>query len=114
MSGLPVGSTGRLGGRTITAGETTALLDDGTMAGSIATMERVFQVLVGRVGVSLVEAATLCATTPARELGLVGHGMLAEDAAADLAVLDANYSVVQTYVGGQLVYARNTAAPGPV
>ena len=62
--------------------------------------------LVGRVGLGLVDAATVCATTPARELGLVGHGVLAADAVADLVVLDANFSVVQTYVAGQLVYAR--------
>jgi len=42
----------------------------------------------------LVDAATLCSTTPARELGLVGHGVLAVDAAADLLVLDAQLSVV--------------------
>jgi len=77
-------------------------------------MDRVFQLLVGRIGLSLVDAVMLCATTPARELGLVGHGILAEDAPADLAVLDANFSVVQTYVGGQLVYTRNTAASAPV
>ena len=47
----------------------------------------------------------MCATTAARELGLVGHGVLAPGAVADLVVLDANFSVVQTYVGGQLVYA---------
>ena len=73
-------------------------------------MDRAFRMLVGRVGLSLVDAATICATTPARELGLVGHGVLARDAVADLVVLDANFSVVQTYVAGQLVYARNTPA----
>jgi N-acetylglucosamine-6-phosphate deacetylase len=114
LSGLPAGSRGRLGGRTITAGGGTALLDDGTIAGSTLTMDRAFQVLVGRVGLSLVDAVTLCATTPARELGLVGCGLLAPDALADLVVLDANFGVIQTYVGGQLVYARNTGVPGIV
>jgi N-acetylglucosamine-6-phosphate deacetylase len=78
------------------------------------TMDRVFQVLTGRVGLSLVDAAVMCATTPARELGLVGHGVLAPDAVADLVVLDANLAVVQTYIGGQLVYARNTPAEASV
>jgi N-acetylglucosamine-6-phosphate deacetylase len=32
--------------------------------------------------------------------------VLAPQAPADLVVLDANFSVVQTYVAGQLVYAR--------
>ena len=66
----------------------------------------VFQTLVNQVGVSLVDAAILCATTPARELGLVGHGLLAVDAAADLVILDSLFGVVQTYVGGQLVFAK--------
>jgi N-acetylglucosamine-6-phosphate deacetylase len=110
VSGLQPGSRARLGGRPIVAGEQAAMLDDGAIAGSRATMDRVFQVLTGRVGLSLVDAAVMCATTPARELGLVGHGVLAVDAVADLVVLDANLAVVQTYIGGQLVYARNTPA----
>ena len=105
-AGLPVGSSARLGGLTITAGERTALLPDGTIAGSIVTMDRVFQTLVGPVGLSLVDATTVCATTPARELGLTGHGLLAPEAVADLVIFDPNFAVVQTYIAGQLVYAR--------
>ena len=113
-AGLPLGSQAMLGGRPITAGEHTALLPDGTIAGSVLTMDRAFQTLVGRVGVALVDAATICATTPARELGLLGHGVLAPEAVADLVVLDANFSVVQTYLAGQLVYTRNNPAPTSV
>ncbi|HEY2151160.1 MAG TPA: N-acetylglucosamine-6-phosphate deacetylase [Vicinamibacterales bacterium] len=109
-AGLPRGSRASLGGQPIIAGESTAHLDDGTMAGSVLTMDRAFQILVSRVGLSLVDAATVCATTAARELGLVGHGVLAPGAIADLTILDANFSVVHTYIGGQLVYARNTPA----
>jgi N-acetylglucosamine-6-phosphate deacetylase len=115
VAGLPVGARALLGGQPIIAGESTALLADGvTIAGSILTMDRAFQTLVGKVGISLVDAATICATTAARELGLVGHGVLAPDAVADLVVLDANFLVVQTYLGGQLVYSRNTQAASSV
>jgi N-acetylglucosamine-6-phosphate deacetylase len=106
-SGLPVGTRASLGGEAITAGESAAFLDDGTMAGSVLTMDGAFQMLVGKIGVSLVDAVTICSTTPARELGLVGHGVIAVDAAADLVVLDAQFRVVQTYVAGQLAYSRD-------
>jgi N-acetylglucosamine-6-phosphate deacetylase len=114
VAGLPPGARAALGGQPIVAGAATALLPDGTIAGSLVTMDRVFQMLVGAAGQSLVTAAVVCSTTPARELGLVGYGVLVPDASADLAVLDANLSVVQTYVGGHLVYARNTTASAPV
>ena len=107
-AGLTPGSRAAIGGRPIIAGESTALLEDGTIAGSVHTMDRVFRTLVGRVGISLIDAATICATTPARELGLVNQGVIAPEAVADLVVLDANFLVIQTYRAGQLVYSRNT------
>ena len=107
-AGLTPGSRAAIGGRLIIAGESTALLEDGTIAGSVHTMDRVFRTLVGRVGISLIDAATICATTPARQLGLVNHGVIAPEAVADLVVLDANFLVIQTYRAGQLVYSRNT------
>jgi N-acetylglucosamine-6-phosphate deacetylase len=109
-AGLDVGARASLGGQAITVGADAAYLDDGTLAGSVLTMGRAFQMLVTTVGLSLVDAATLCATTAARELGLVGHGVLARDAVADLVVLDSHFAVVQTYVGGQLVYSRERHA----
>jgi N-acetylglucosamine-6-phosphate deacetylase len=104
-AGLPVGARATLGGRTITVGST-AQYDDGTMAGSVATMDRAFAWLVGPVGLSLVEAARLCATTPAQALGLVGHGLIAPGAVADLVVLDARLRVQETYIGGVCAYRR--------
>jgi N-acetylglucosamine-6-phosphate deacetylase len=110
VTGLPRGSQASLGGRRIIAGDATAVLEDGTIAGSMLTMDRAFRTLTGTLGLSLVDAATLCATTPARELGLVGHGVLARDVSADLVILDEHLMVVQTYIGGQLVYARGSEA----
>jgi N-acetylglucosamine-6-phosphate deacetylase len=107
VSGLPAGARATLGGQPITAGESAALLDDGTLAGSALTMDRAFQLLVGTMKLSLVDAATLCSTTAARELGLEGRGILARDAIADVVVLDDKFSVVQTYIAGELVYSRD-------
>lgn len=103
---LPLGSRARLGEQTIVAGHSSAVLDDGTVAGSVATMDRVFRTLVQSVGLTPVDAAQLCATSPARELGLIGHGTLTPGAVADLVVLDRDLMVARTYVGGVPVYVR--------
>jgi len=102
-AGLPAGTHARLGGRTITVRDV-ARLDDGTMAGSVLTMDRAFATLVAGCLVSLPDAARMCATTPARELGLVGHGVIAAGAVADLVVLSPTYHVVQTWIAGRRVW----------
>jgi N-acetylglucosamine-6-phosphate deacetylase len=111
-SGLPFGSRTRLGDQRITVAEV-ARLDDGTSAGSVATMDSVLRYLVGNCGIDICDAAQLCATTPARELGLVGHGAIARGAAADLVVLDARLGVAQTWIGGVLAWCGTSAGPEP-
>lgn len=106
-SGMPVGTRGSLGGQPITVKDSAAFLDDGTLAGSVWTMDRAYAVLVGQVGLSLPDAALLCSTTPARELGLTGMGTIAAGAFADLVVLSERFEVVQTYVGGERVFSRS-------
>lgn len=105
-SGLPVGSTARLGGRRIRVTESAAFLDEGTLAGSTLTMDRAFRTIVTVFGLSVVDAAIICSTTPARELGLVGFGVLAEGSAGDVAVLDRGFRVIHTFIDGQHVYGR--------
>lgn len=107
-SGLARGACATLGGRRITVGDT-ATLDDGTLAGSVATMDRVFAMLVTRAGQSLVDAATLCATTPARELGLTTQGAIVVGHLADLVVLSSSLQVQSTWIAG----APSTPNPEP-
>jgi N-acetylglucosamine-6-phosphate deacetylase len=104
-AGLPPGSRARLGGRSISIREA-AYLDDGTLAGSVLTMDRAFALLVSVIGLSPVDAATVCSTTPARALGLQGFGVIAPGATADLAVLAADLTVTQTWIGGELAFGR--------
>jgi N-acetylglucosamine-6-phosphate deacetylase len=100
-AGLPTGSRTRLGDQTIIAGDKTALLDDGTLAGSILTMDAAFRMLVTRVGLSLPDAARMCATTPATQLKRADIGVIAEGKAADLVVLDRDLRVTQTFIAGE-------------
>jgi N-acetylglucosamine-6-phosphate deacetylase len=104
-AGLPVGATASLGGRRIHARSHAAELDDGTLAGSTATMDRIFATLITRCGVSTADAAAMCALTPARQLGLVGHGVITEGAVADLVVLGPAFEVRHTIVGGRVVFS---------
>ena len=101
-SGLSRGATASLGGRPITVGDA-AYLDDGTLAGSVLTMDKAFAQLTTQMGFSLVDAALMCSTTPARELELHGLGALLPGAVADLVVLDGQLNVVRTFIRGQEV-----------
>jgi N-acetylglucosamine-6-phosphate deacetylase len=104
-SGLARGSRASIGGRPIIVGDA-AYLDDGTLAGSVLTMDRVFGVLVTAVGLSFVDAATVCATSPARALNLQACGVIAPGAAADLTVLSRDLTVVQTWIAGELAFSQ--------
>ena len=106
-AGLPRGSRATIGGRAITVGDV-ALLEDGTMAGSVLTMDQAFARLVTTMDVGLVDAATICATTPARALGLQGFGTITAGAIADLVVMDRELKVTHTFIAGALVHG-----PGP-
>jgi len=108
-SGLPPGSTARLGGRSIRVSDAAAVLDDGTLAGSTLTMDRAFRNIVTLFDASITDAAIMCATTPARALGLTGFGVIAEGNVADLVVLDRGFGVARTFVAGEEIFRRGTS-----
>jgi N-acetylglucosamine-6-phosphate deacetylase len=103
-SGQPIGSTGLLGGQTIHVRESAAFLDDGTLAGSTVTMDRAFRNLVSILGQSVADAATMCSTTPADQLGLSELGRISLGAQGDLVVIDRDFRVVRTFVAGAQVW----------
>jgi len=102
VAGLPVGSTARLGDQQIVAGERTALLRDGTLAGSVLTMDGAFRTLV-RLGFTIGEASRMCSATPCEALGRGGNGAIAAGHQADLVVMDRQLRVKQTWVAGRLM-----------
>jgi len=104
-AGLAPGARAALGGRAITIRDA-AYLDDGTLAGSVLTMNRAFALLTSVMGLSVVDAAIVCATTPARALGLQGFGVISPGAVADLAILGPDLTVTQTWIAGELAFGR--------
>jgi N-acetylglucosamine-6-phosphate deacetylase len=103
-AGLPVGARTRLGDQTIIAGEKTAVLENGTLAGSTLTMDGAFRMLAQRLRLPLVDAARMCSTTPAAAIQAHDTGSLAVGNWADLAVLNRELGVARTYIGGETSY----------
>ena len=108
VAGLPAGSRARLGDQIIIAGDKTAVLENGTVAGSLLTMDAAFRMLVTRVGLSLSDAARMCATTPAEAVKAADIGSIATGKWADLVVLDRDLGVRRTYLAGALLEPSRT------
>jgi N-acetylglucosamine-6-phosphate deacetylase len=101
VAGLPPGARARLGDQQIIAGAKTAVLENGTVAGSLLTMDAAFRMLVTRIGLSLSDAARMCATTPAESIKAADIGLIAVGNWADLTVLDRNLQVSRVYIAGE-------------
>jgi N-acetylglucosamine-6-phosphate deacetylase len=97
-----------LGGHPIFVQNGTAAFADGTLAGSVLTMNRAFANLRRFAPVSLPEAARLSSGNALRQLGLSEKlGAIAPGKTADLAVVHPETGeVAWTLVGGRVAYQR--------
>ncbi len=94
----------RLGGLDVTVDATSARLKDGTLAGSILTMDAaVRNAATTSLGISGALAAA--SSVPARVLGLGDRGALAVGRRADVVVLDGALRVVETWIAGERVFS---------
>jgi N-acetylglucosamine-6-phosphate deacetylase len=97
-----------LGGQPVTVSGGECRLADGTLAGSILTLDRALVNLMAATGLTLAEAWPTTSRTPARSIGLAHElGALAPGYRADLVLLDQQCAVVATVVDGELVYLRD-------
>ena len=91
-----------LGGQPVRIEGGAARLADGTLAGSVLTMDRAVATLIG-FGATWPQAAYAAATAPARYLGLDDRGALRPGLRADLVVLDPDGTVREVLRAGRTV-----------
>jgi len=84
---------------------TSARLGDGTLAGSILSLDQGLRNLIGHTGCSLEDALATVTTTPARLLGLDHErSCIAPGFVADLVLLSPDLRVQATVARGEVVY----------
>ncbi len=103
--GMPPGKH-LLGDYVVTVDGETCRLADGTLAGSILSMDQALRNLLAFTGCTLEEALQTITTTPARAIGLERErGQVAPGFVADLVLLSPDLHVRGTIVDGELVYS---------
>jgi N-acetylglucosamine-6-phosphate deacetylase len=97
--------------RTVTIRDGAVRLPDGTLAGSILTMDRALKNIQASSGMQLAEVWQLSSLNAARQIGISARkGSLEVGKDADLVLLDDDYGVIWTIAEGELVYRRGEPA----
>jgi N-acetylglucosamine-6-phosphate deacetylase len=79
---------------------------EGSLAGSVLTMDGALRNFISFTGCRLQDAAAAASSTPARILGDRFRGSLQPGARADVVVLDADLNVELCMIGGAVAYRR--------
>jgi len=96
-----------LGGQEVTVAQGEARLADGTLAGSVLTMEKAVKNMVTKAGVSLLNALQMASYNPAKCLGLHGKkGSLEQGKDADIVILNMDLEADLTMVSGEVVFQK--------
>jgi N-acetylglucosamine-6-phosphate deacetylase len=77
-----------------------------SLAGSISRMVDVIRTMVENVDVPLHETIAMATLVPARVIGLEAKGRLQVGGAADFVVLSPELEVLETYLGGERIFAE--------
>lgn len=102
-------TTGRFAGMDVEVSGAKAVRADGTIVGSVATIDQHFRNVVAWLELDLPTAFQLCSTNPARIAGAHGRkGSIAEAMDADLVLLDASLEVAATVCRGEVAFRRSS------
>jgi N-acetylglucosamine-6-phosphate deacetylase len=93
-----------LGGQSVRVHNGQARLDNGSLAGSVLTMDQAFRRAVRETGLAVIDAVAAASTNPARVLGLSqDRGAIRVGLRADLVHLDADFRPVAVMRGGKWI-----------
>ena len=96
-----------LGGQTVYVKNGEARLENGTLAGSVLTMNLAIKNMVEKVGVPLEQAVDYATINSAKQLKIDNIvGSIKEGKNADFAVLDSNFNVLYTIRNGNVIYQK--------
>lgn len=96
-----------LGGQEVTVKKGQARLKDGTLAGSVLTMDKAVKNMVTKVGIPLPKAIQMASYNPAKSIGIDDKkGSLEPGKDADIVILNKNLETELTIVASKVVYRR--------
>lgn len=96
-----------LGGQKVLVADHAARLTDGTLAGSVLTMDQALRNFRKNTGISVAETVKMVTENPASLLHLEEiTGRLAADRPADITVFQENFDVQYTFVSGDEKYGK--------
>ena len=94
-----------LGGQEVFVKGELATLKDGTIAGSVATMNRCVKIFWENTGAELPQIIEMVTKTPAQELALYEEvGSLESGKRADIVIFDEDVQIHKTVIGGKVYY----------
>ncbi|MBQ7775941.1 MAG: N-acetylglucosamine-6-phosphate deacetylase [Lachnospiraceae bacterium] len=107
-AGMPDG-TYELGGQKVTVRGNLAVLEDGTIAGSVASLPECLRYVVQEAGIPLEEVVACVTVNPAKSLGIYERcGSVSVGKQADLVLLDEELKVQAVVKAGQVVNIKNS------
>jgi len=94
-----------LGGRSVEVSEGKAVLEDGTLAGSVLTMNEAMKNMLKHTSMCLTDIVKSVTKIPAEKLD-VPKGALKVGYDADIVIFDEDFSIISTIIHGEVKYKR--------
>ncbi|MDP4084870.1 MAG: N-acetylglucosamine-6-phosphate deacetylase [Bacillota bacterium] len=96
-----------LGGQEVFVGEGKAVLEDGTLAGSILKLSQGIKNMLSYTGCTLHDVVQMASVNPAKQLNIFNRkGSIAIGKDADIVILNENMDIYMTYCRGKLAFHK--------